>query len=95
MRRLSIKSRVALWYAFSMLAFLLLVVALLLAAGDQLVSRERKSNLMTVTDRAVDDVRILNGKMSTILLFLIIFHKKLINHYMYGGIPYLMLLYAN
>lgn len=64
MRRLSIKSRVALWYAFSMLAFLLLVVALLLAAGDQLVSRERKTNLMTVTDRAVDDVRILDGKMS-------------------------------
>lgn len=63
MKKLSIKSRVALWYAFSLLAILALVAALLLAAGDRLITGERTSNLITVTDRAVKDVRIQEGKM--------------------------------
>lgn len=64
MKRLSIKSRVALWYAFSFLLILLLVGALLLAAGDSLILRERKAILRSVTDRAVEDVRILEGTLS-------------------------------
>lgn len=64
MKRLSIKSRVALWYAFSFLLILLLVGALLLAAGDSLILRERKAILLSVTDRALEDVRIIEGKLS-------------------------------
>ena len=64
MRRWSIKLRVALWYAFSLLAILVLVAALLLAVGDRLILDENISNLTTVTDRAVGDVWILNGNLT-------------------------------
>ena len=64
MKKLSIKSKVALWYAFSFLLILLLVGALLLAAGDSLILRERKATLRSVTDRALEDVRIIEGKLS-------------------------------
>ena len=64
MKKLSVKSRVALWYAFSFLLILLLVGALLLAAGDSLILRERKATLRSVTDRALEDVRIIEGKLS-------------------------------
>ena len=64
MKRLSIKSRVALWYAFSFLLIILLVGALLLAAGDSLIIKERKSILTSVTDRALEDVRIIQGTLS-------------------------------
>ena len=63
MKKLSIKSRVALWYAFSFLLIILLVGALLLAAGDSLIIKERKSILSSVTDRALEDVRIIQGKL--------------------------------
>ena len=63
MRNRSIKFRVALWYAFSILAILFLVTALIAFAGNRLVAGERTSNLVTVTDRTVKDVRIVEGKM--------------------------------
>ena len=64
MNRLSIKNRMALWYAFSILAIILLTMALLLAVGDSLILDETEKNLMTLTDRAVRDVRITDGALS-------------------------------
>ena len=64
MKKLSIKSRVALWYAFSFLLILILIGALLLAAGDSLILNERKTILTSVTDRALENVRIIQGKLS-------------------------------
>lgn len=64
MKHLSIKARVALWYAFSLLAILVLVAVLLLAAGDRLILDEAQGNLTAVTDRCVGDVLIQGGKLS-------------------------------
>ena len=63
MKKMSVKSKVALWYAFSLISFLILAAALILAAGDQLILKECKSNLVAVTDRALEDVRIISGKL--------------------------------
>ncbi|MBR3166169.1 MAG: HAMP domain-containing histidine kinase [Lachnospiraceae bacterium] len=64
MKKLSIKNRMALWYAFSILAIILLTMALLLAVGDSLILDETEKNLMSLTDRAVRDVRITDGTLS-------------------------------
>lgn len=64
MKRLSIKNRMVLWYAFSILAIIVLTMALLLAVGDSLILDETEKNLMSLTDRAVRDVRITNGELS-------------------------------
>lgn len=64
MKKMSITGRVSLWYAFSFMAFLILATGLLLAAGNRLVIGERTSNLQMVTDRAVKDVWVIDGKLS-------------------------------
>jgi len=64
LKRLSIKNRMALWYAFSMLAIIVLTMALLLAVGDRLILDETEKNLMSLTDRAVRDVRISDGALT-------------------------------
>ncbi|MGI6720956.1 MAG: sensor histidine kinase [Anaerovoracaceae bacterium] len=64
MKGLSIKKRVMLWYAFTMLVVITLVIVLLLAAGDKLIRDDAKSNLTAATDRAVNDVQVIDSKLA-------------------------------
>lgn len=64
MKSLSIKRKLMLWYAFVMIAIVGLAIAVLLITGDKLSRDSAKANLTVTTDRAVSDVRIIDGKLS-------------------------------
>lgn len=64
MRSLSIKKKMMLWYAFVLLVVVGLAALALLITGDKLVRDGAKANLKATTDRALNDVRIVKGKLN-------------------------------
>lgn len=63
MSRLSIKTRVALWYTCSLMAILTVAGFLLILAGDRLILGEQKNTLVYVTDDTLNDVRVVDGRL--------------------------------
>ncbi len=63
MKQLTIKKRVVLWYAFVLMIVFIAVTAVILITGDRLARDGAKQNLITATDRALGDVRVVGGKL--------------------------------
>lgn len=63
MKSLSIKARVAFWYAFSMLIVTALIFALLLIAGSTTAREDARESLIIATDMAVNNVKISKGRV--------------------------------
>lgn len=64
MRKLSIKKRIILWFAFVLVIVLALAAETLFVTGDRLARDESKAKLVSLTDRTLKDVRVIDGKLN-------------------------------
>ncbi len=64
MRKLSVKKKVVLWFAFVLLVVFALTAEVIFVVGDKLARDDARSSLITQTDRTLKDVRIIGGQLS-------------------------------